>query len=75
MDETRKMIVRHGGHTTETEEKEKVFVYSAFRISIIDAESNQLHPTYQPKDTTIKGKLHAMDKLPDKVDPSKTLNL
>ena len=68
MDETRKMIVRHGGHTTEKEEREKVLIYSAFRMSIIDAELNQLHPTCQQKDTTMKRKVYASDKPPPKVD-------
>ena len=44
MDETRKMIIRNGGHTTEREEREKVFVYSAFRLSIVDGELQQLEP-------------------------------
>ena len=43
MDERRKVIVRHGGHTTEKEEINKVFVYSALRLCIIDEEQKQLH--------------------------------
>ena len=46
------MIVRNGGHTTEREEREKVFVYSAFRLSIVDEELEQLEPPHP--ETTIK---------------------
>ena len=42
MDEKRKLILRHDGHTTEKEEKQKIFVYSAFRVCIIDQEQGQL---------------------------------
>ena len=38
------MIVRNGGDTTEKEEREKVFVYSAIRLSIIDESLGQLDP-------------------------------
>ena len=46
MDESRKLIGYWGnydGHTSEREEAAKVFVYSAFRVCIIDEELIQLH--------------------------------
>ena len=36
MDETRKIIMRNEGDTTEKDELERVFIYSAFRICIIE---------------------------------------
>ena len=56
MDETRKIIMRNEGDTTEKDELERVFIYSAFRICIIDEELDQLHQRKVPNKRALKRK-------------------
>ena len=56
MDETRKIIMRNEGDTTEKDELERVFMYSAFRICIIDEELDQLHQKKVPNKRALKRK-------------------
>ena len=64
VDESRKIILRHDGHTTEKEEKEKVFVYSAFRVCIIDEDQGRLSSSaaaLKPQCPTKKRQINASD--------------
>ena len=56
MDEARKIVLRNEGDATEKEEQERVFMYSAFRICIIDEELDQLHPIKMPRKRALKRK-------------------
>ena len=62
MDEARKIIMRNEGDTTEKEEIERVFIYSAFRICIIDDQLDQLHPKSVPNRRATKRKKSCEEK-------------
>ena len=73
MDEARKIALRNEGDATEREEQERVFMYSAFRICIIDKELDQLHPSRMPKRRAIKRKKSVEGKGKSTIQETETL--